>query len=143
VAVSNTAVFPQTPKRGMVQVANADGTTKKTVVTAGANGSKIVAVTAASDDTGNRTFNIYVTRSGTSYLLGTVTIPTLAGTDGSAPGIDILGGGTTNQIPGLPVDNDGQRYILLESGDTLQAALTTGAVTAAKTVHLSAVYADF
>ena len=40
-AVSNTAVFPQTPKRGMVQVANADGTTKKTVVTAGANAQRL------------------------------------------------------------------------------------------------------
>lgn len=141
-AVSSTAVFPQTPKRGMVQIVPADTTTKKTLVTAGANGSKVVSITAASDDSSNKTFSIYVTRSATDYLLGTVTVPTLSGTDGSAPSVDLLGGGTTNQIPGLPIDNDGQRYILLENGDVLKvAALVT--LTAAKTAHFHSNYADF
>jgi hypothetical protein len=141
-AVTNTAIFPQAPKRGMVQAVNADGTGKKAVVTAGANGAKVVSLTAASDDTSNRSFGIYVTRSATDYLLGTVTVPLAAGTDGSTPSVDLLGGGTANLIPGLPVDNDGQRYIFLENGDVLKVAALV-AVTAAKTVHFQANYADF
>lgn len=135
--VSNTAVFPQTPKKGLVQIVNADGTTKKTVVTAGADGIKVVALNASSDDTSNRTLQVFITRSVTSYLIGSAVITTLAGTDGSTLPIDMLA-----LIPGLPVDNDGQRYLFLESGDTLQVAVT-GAVTAAKTVHVAADAANF
>lgn len=141
-AVSNNPVFPQTPTLGLVQVVNADSTGKKTILTAGANGTKVVAIRATSDDTSNRSFGIYVTRGGTDYLIGTVTIPTLAGTDGSAPAIDILGGGTTGQMPGIAIDNDGQRYLLLMNGDVLKAAALV-AVTSAKTVNLSAYGADF
>jgi len=137
VTVSNTAVFPQTPKKGLVQIVNADGTTKKTVVTAGADGIKVVALNASSDDTSNRTLQVFITRSVTSYLIGSAVITTLAGTDGSTLPIDMLA-----LIPGLPVDNDGQRYLFLESGDTLQVAVT-GAVTAAKTVHVAADAANF
>jgi len=137
VTVSNTAVFPQTPKKGLVQIVNADGTTKKTVVTAGADGIKVVALNVSSDDTSNRTLQVFITRSVTSYLIGSAVITTLAGTDGSTLPIDMLA-----LIPGLPVDNDGQRYLFLESGDTLQVAVT-GAVTAAKTVHVAADAANF
>jgi hypothetical protein len=44
--------------------------------------------------------------------------------------------------PGLPVDNDGNPFILLVSGDTLQAkSLTT--VTSGKLISLTAIYGDF
>ncbi len=140
-AVSATPVFPQTPKHGLVQCVNADGTNKKTVITAGSNGSKVLSLLGASDDTSDRTFLVYVTRSGTSYLIGSCLIPDLSGTDGGTdPTVNLL---NSTNIPGLPVDNDGQRYLLLQSGDTLDVALTTGAVTAGKTVHFSSNYADF
>jgi hypothetical protein len=136
-AVSNTAVFPQAPMKGLVQIVNADSTGKKTACTAGANGSKVTGLNVCSDDTSNRTLQVFITRSATDYLIGTAVITTLAGTDGSTLPIDVL-----SLIPGLPVDNDGQRYLFLQSGDTLRVAITS-AVTAAKTVHVATEAADF
>lgn len=135
----NSIVAVQTPKRGMVQIVNADASALKVLVTAGANGSKVVSVNVASDDTSDRLVQLYVTRGGVDYLLGTVNVPTLSGTNNTAPTVNLF---NTTQMPGLPVDNDGQPYLLLESGDVLKVK-TTSTVTAAKTVHVSANYGDF
>ena len=136
-AVTNTAVFAQRPRKAVAQLLTGDSTNKKALVTAGADGSKLVSLSASSDDTSNRTIQLFITRSSTDYLIGTAVVPTLAGTDGATLPVDML-----SLIPGLPVDNDGQRYLFLESGDALKVA-TTVAVTAAKAVHLAADYADF
>lgn len=135
----NSAVTVQTPKRGMVQIVAADTSSLKTLVTAGANGSKVASVNLASDDTSDRLVQLYVTRSGTDYLLGTVNVPTLSGTNGTAATVNAM---NASMMPGLPCDNDGQPYLLLESGDVLKVKTTT-TVTAAKTVHATANYGDF
>ena len=139
-SVTATPVFAQTPKCGMVQVVNADGTNSKIVYTAGANGSKITALLAASNDSSARIFLIRITRSAVNYVLTAVSIPANSGTDGTAPSVDLL---SSSMFTGLPVDNDGQKYLLLESGDTLTVALSTSAVTSGKTVHFKAIGADF
>lgn len=139
-AVTATPAFVQTPKIGVVQCVNADGTSAKTVVTAGANGSKIVSLTATSDDTSARIFRIGLVRSATTYVLATINIPIASGTDGTAAAVDMM---SIISWPGQPLDNDGQRYFFLQSGDTLTVTLTTGAVTAAKTVSFAANYGDF
>lgn len=140
--MTNTPVFTQTPKIGLVTCVNADGTTAKTVYTAGSNGSKIVALTATSTEVNpnNRTFTVSITRSATAYTLVTVTIPFGSGTDGSTAAVDLL---NSTILPSLPLDNDGQKYLFLQSGDTLTVALTTSAVTAGKTVTFAAIAADF
>lgn len=138
-AVSYNPVFPQTPKVSMTTIANGDGTTAKTLVTAGSNGTKVVALQICSDDTSARVVQIGVTRSATFTLLGSVNVPTLAGTDGTTPAVN---GHSLVYNPGLPLDNDGETYIFLQSGDTLQVKTTT-TVTAAKTVSLTAFHADF
>ena len=139
--MATVATYVGTPKVGLVSAVNADGTTAKTIVTAGSSGSKIVSLQVTSNDTSARTFIISIVRSAAIFIQGTFTIALASGTDGSAPSIDILG--NTTLFPGLPVDNDGQRYMLLQSGDTLTATLTTSAVTAAKTVSFTAHYGDF
>ena len=127
----------QTPKHGLVQIANGDASNLKTVVTAGASGSKVTGVIASSSDTSAKDVQIGVSRSSTFYPLATATIPITAGQVAGTPGIDLL-----SYIPGLPVDNDGQRYLYLESGDTLDAkSLTT--VTTAKLISLHSVHGDF
>lgn len=123
----NSIVTPQTPKNGVVQILPADTTTQKTVFTAGSNGSKVTGLVLSSTDTSARDVAVSVTRSGTSYLLGTVTLPIGAGFSGAVPAVNGL------TFPGLPADSDGNPYLLLLSGDTLTvAALTT--VTAAKVI---------
>ena len=139
-ALSNVPVLVQTPKIGLVQCVNADGTNPKTVVTPGTNGSKVTSLTVASNDTASRTFNIFITRSAANYLIGSVTVPAGSGNDGSTPSVNAL---TSALIPGLPVDNDGQPYLFLQQNDALVVALTTSSVTTAKTVSFAAVYGDF
>lgn len=137
---TNSIVTPQAPVITPITIVNADASNKKTACTAGSNGTKVVSLTACSDDTSNRIVQVFLTRSATNYLLGSAVVTTLAGTDGATAVVDLLN--NTTIFPGLPVDNDGQRYLFLKSGDTLTVASTT-TVTAAKTVTITCNSADF
>ena len=138
-AVSFQPIFVQAPKAGVAAFVNADGTAKKTVVTAGANGTKVTAVTAASTDTSARVIALWLTRSATSYLVTSAQVAVASGSDGTTPTTDLLG---STLWPGMSVDGSGQRYLLLQSGDTLQASMVV-AVTAVKEVDVTAVYGDY
>lgn len=136
----NSIITVQTPTNGKVQIKNADGQAQKTVYTGNANGSKIVALLLQSTDTAARDVQISVTNGGTSYPLGTVTVPIGAGNSGSVPSVNALG---NNQLPGLPVDSDGNPFIFLVSAsDTLTVeALTT--VTSPLAITAIAIAGDF
>ena len=136
--VTDTPVFVQALGLGLVQIANADASGLKTVVTAGANGSKISALLFASDDTTARDIQWGVERGGTFYPVATVTVAIGAGTTAAAAAVDAF---STANCPGLPTDANGQPYLHLISGDTLKIkSLTT--VTSAKLVSAKAVYGD-
>jgi hypothetical protein len=136
-AITPTPVYPQTPKNGHVQILPADASGLKTLYTAGSNGSKITAVICSSTDTSARDVSVGVTRSAVFYALGTTTVAITAGTIAATAAQDMFTG-----IPGLPIDNDGQVYIFIESGDTFQVkSLTT--VTAAKELDFNCIGADF
>lgn len=131
-------IFVGTPKRGMAQILNATASALVAVVTAGASGSKVVSLIVTSDDSADRIVQLFITRGGVDYLLGSYTIPDLSGTNGvTDPAVNMF-----TYINGLPRDNDGQAYLLLESGDVLKAKSTT-TVTAAKTISIHANYGDF
>lgn len=136
----NSVVSVQTPKNGKVQIINGDGTAQKTVYTAGANGSKVTGLILESTDTAAHDIAISITNAGTSYTLGTVSVPIGAGFSGTVPSVS---GFNSTQLPGLPTDSDGNPYILLQSGDTLTVAALV-AVTAGKIINVNAVAAgDF
>src|SRR5262249_58135881 len=102
-AVTATPVFVQTPKNTQITIVNADASSNKTLVTAGTNGTKVTGITLCSDDTSARVVQIQITRSAVTILVGSVNVPTLAGTDGTTVGVD---GMSSTLIPGLPVGND-------------------------------------
>ena len=137
--MASAPAFVGTPKCGLVQIVNADASNQKTLVSAGANGSKIVSVMLSTDDTSSRIIQLSIKRSSTNYILGSVTVATLAGTDGVTPAQPAF---DLSLLRGLPVDNDGNPFIFLESGDELDIKSTT-TVTSGKTVHAVAVYGDF
>lgn len=137
-AISHQPVFVQTPKIGPQSFVNADGTTKKTVVTAGVNGTKVVGLTATSTDTAARVCQVWLTRSAVSYLLVAVSVPIGAGSDGVIPNVDLL---SLILWPGLPVDGVSP-FFFLQSGDTLQVSMAV-AVTAAKEIDVTAQFSDF
>src|SRR5262249_33998578 len=138
-AVISTAVFAQSPKHTQIAIVYAQTSANKTLVTAGTNGTKVTGITLCSDDTSARVVQIQITRSAVTILVGSVNVPTLAGTDGTTVGVD---GMSSTLIPGLPVDNDGQKYIFLGPGDALTIKSTT-TVTVAKTISATAIHADF
>ncbi len=129
-------VFFSAVKNAVVQIVNADASALKTLATGATNGSKVFSPTLASDDTSARVIQIGVTISAVFYLLGSVSVPAGAGTVG-ATSINAFA-----NIPNIPVDNDGNPFVYLASGSTLQIKSET-TVTAAKTVHASALQEDF
>jgi hypothetical protein len=117
----------------------ADTTTKKTLVTAGTNGSKIAALIVTSTDTAARILQLWLTRSAVSYLIGSVEITIASGSDGTTPSVNLL---NTTAIPGLPIDSDGQPYLFIAGADTLQASVTV-TVTSAKEIDVISVFGNF
>lgn len=132
--MSATPVFVGTPNVGLVQIVNADASAQKTLFTAGASGSKITSISAVSDDTAARVIQLSVLRGGTNYPIATVNVPIGSGSDGTIVAVDLM---SLTLSPWLPLDNDGEAYILLKSGDVLQAKALTS-ITAAKTMTLLA-----
>ena len=76
------ATFARQPRHGLAQIANADASGQKTVVTAGASGSKVTALYASSTDTSARVIAISIVRSATTYLLASPTVVLRAGDPG-------------------------------------------------------------
>lgn len=134
----NSIITPQAFNVGVqnfVQGADSAGTFK-TIFTAGANGSKLTGIMVASDDgSATHVLTLVLTRSATNYYLGAYTLPVNSGTDGAAPAVDMLNGGPAGLIPGLPIDNDGQRYLPLISGDVLKLTFAT-ALTSGKRIDV-------
>lgn len=133
--------FLKQPKKGLVQIANADASAQKTVVTAGSSGSKVTALYASSTDTSARDVQVALVRGGTTYILGTTTVALRSGDTAGTPVVDLLNT-TVFPVGLLANDQDAQKYLFLESGDTLVvSALTT--VTSGKIISVHADYADF
>lgn len=97
---------------------NTNGTT---IETAGTYGSRVIALTATTNDTVTVNVFLYVLRGGSTVVpLGLVNIPLSSGNTFAARfAVDFLNG--TN-IPGLPLDNTGRQYIPLLAGDVLRAS---------------------
>lgn len=72
-------------------------------------------------------------------VMGTVVVAITAGTDGATAGVCAF---TSTIFPALPVDNDGQPYMLLESGDYLCIA-SSATITANKIINAMAQSGDF
>lgn len=138
-ALSHQGVYVQLPKNGLAQILSADTTTKKTIFTAGAvngNGNKITGLSITNTDTNAYTVQIWIDRGGVKYPQITLTIPLSSGFTNAAPPVNVFSNW------GLPVDNDGQKYLFLETGDLLQfASLTT--LAAAQSLNAQAVHSEF
>lgn len=130
--VTATPIFPQTITNEVVNISNSTSTNLVTAYTGGTNGSKIEMWNIASTDTAARYLQIWFTISATSYLLGTIAIPLTSGdsSTGVVPSVNVLG---NQYLPGLPRDSNGNPYLYIASGTTLQISVIT-AVTSGKTI---------
>lgn len=131
--------FPKQPQANRVTIVNADAQAQKTGYTAGASGSKIIAIIVTSTDTATCDIQTSITNGGTSYPLGTKTIAISAGTVAGTNAVNLLD--PTNMV-GLPIDSDGNPFVYLISGDTLTfESLVT--VTSGKTIVIHVFGMDF
>jgi len=139
-AVTASPIFPQALVMGVQNIKNADASTLKTLITGGANGTKVVSVQATSTETASaRVIALWLTRNAVSYLITSVNVPVNSGFDGTTATIDLM---NITQNVGLPAAAgttafDGQTYIILQYNDTLQVSSTT-TVTAGKEIDLVA-----
>lgn len=117
----NSIVTMQTATRGIVQFLQGADTagTYKTIYTAGANGSKCNGLWSTNDDAAvTHPLTVQLTNAGVRY--GGVTVMTTS-SQGFASGVPALNLLAPTLWPGLPLDSDGNPYLLMVSGDTLQA----------------------
>lgn len=140
---ANSIVTAQTPNRGIVQFlqgTDAAGT-YKTLYTAGANaGSKCTAVWETNNDgTATHLVTLEVVNGGVKY--GGVAMATVIN-DGYATGVPAKNLMASTNWPGLPLDSDGNPFVFLAVGDTLQATYATALTTSDK-INLEAVCVDF
>lgn len=131
--------LPTGINNGSVKFTSADGTTAKTLFTAGTNDSNVKSIVVHSDDTTARNIVLNRVNTGITYPIGTVNIPITAGATGSIASVDLI---NSTLIPGLPLDSTGKPYLPLKTGDTLTVAPLV-AVTAAKTITITSFGEDF
>lgn len=138
----NSIVTPQTVNAGTPQTwANSDGTTAKTVYTAGSNGSVVRGINATTTDTSANIVNLtrQVAGSGSFFQIGAPTVPASSGTNGTAASKDL---NNISDIPSSYVDAAGNRVIVLGPNDVLQCA-PQSAVTSGKLLTIQAFGQDF
>lgn len=74
-AANTTPIFPATPHIAAQTFANSDGTSEKTVITAGANGTLLQAIVISSNDTVDHTASFWLNDGTTDHYLGAVAVP--------------------------------------------------------------------
>lgn len=148
---ANSFIAPQTPANGKAQIISTTSTLvianngasvtsgAVTAYTCGANGSKITGIFAGSNDTAAMTLQVILVNT-TVYALATVTVGINAGSVVGTPVVNIL---TPANMPGLPMDSDGNPYLYCNSGDLIRVGVLTTAVTANKYLSVVVVAADF
>lgn len=132
--MANSPIFFGTIKTAAAQIQNADASNLITLYTAPANGGKVESIAGTSSDTAARDVSLVVSKGGVDYVIGTKTIPITAGQIAATPAVDLLNG---VECPWSRLDENGNRFLLLDSGCVLKVkSLTT--VTAAKALQVFA-----
>ena len=111
--------FVNTANNNAVTFVNADGTALKTLITAGANGTKVMAINANKFDGTARFLELYWSNGVTDFLIAEISLPIMAGlTTNNA--VDLLSG---TKIPALEIDNNGNRFLRIKSGESIKVAM--------------------
>lgn len=128
----NSVILPQSFNQAGLSFAAADTNTFKSLITAGANGSIIRAISAWSNDTAAINLVLEIFDGVNAFRIGTVRIPTLSGTDGAVVAKNIL---NNADMPFLTLDANGNPYLSLKAGYVLKVGCLV-TITAAKLLEL-------
>lgn len=138
-AGNNSPIFPGTVKNYAARIQNSDASNPVTLIAGPTNGCKVESISACSDDTSAVVVQLIATISAVDYVLGEVTIPIAAGTNGSTKAVNLL---NTTDLPWLRSDEAGRPYLYVANGTTLKIKAKT-TVTAAKFLQFLAQAGDF
>lgn len=138
----NSVVTPQTPTRGIVQFLQGTDSpgTYKTLYTGGTNGSKCIAIWENNND-GSATHLVTIEIVNSTVKYGGIALTTVSN-EGYGSAVPARNFFSTALWPGLPNDSDGNPFIFLASGDTLQATYAT-TLTSSDKINLVAVCMDY
>lgn len=135
--MSATPQFFRNIKDAVLRLNNASGTTLQTFLAGSTDGLRIKSLIATNGDSTARVLQIVKTVSAVDYILGEVSVPAGAGTDGATPAVNLL---NSTMMPGL--QNDGiQRFLEVANGTTLKIKSKT-AITAPNEVHVVGEYGE-
>jgi hypothetical protein len=139
----NSFYAPTIPNAGMqVWAAGTDAPSAvKTIYTGAAKGSKCVGLFISNyDGTSTHPFNLSLhSATGQTTALAQVTLPIGAGVNAGTPALAPM---QPTIWPGLPLDSEGNRYIYLPQGWTIQGAYASALGTGAS-IGATAICADF
>lgn len=141
-AVPNSFISPQTPNRGIVQFLQGTDSagTYKTLYTAGSNGSRCYAMWMTNNDaSATHVVTVQIVNSAVKYGGTALLSVQSAGFTNGTPAQSLI---TPTIWPGLPLDQYGNPYIQLVSGDTIQATFAT-ALTSTDVLNIVASCSDF
>lgn len=137
-SANTSPIFGKNVKSWAVTFVNADGTTPKTLITAGTEGCRVLGINVVTDDSSNETIQLYLQLLGigSNYLIGGKLVTALSGT-GASP-LTSIGVLDPAQIGSLQADGS----LLLAGTDVLKVA-PVAAVTSAKTTTIIAWSSDY
>jgi len=138
-AVTATPIFIQTPQSFGVQIQNSDSTNKKTIYTAGANGSVIESLFVTSTDTADEDVILYVNDGTTDFQIGRIKVPLNSGNTNAVPTLDLM---RHSQLPFFESDNAGNRVLKLKASHILKVA-AAAAITSGKFLNFFGTGGDF
>lgn len=138
-AVTATPIFPQLIQSPVAQILPADTTTLKTIVTAGADGTRVDRILVSYTDSGSRDLQFVITSGGTDYILCTMTLPANSGNLAAVPPLSVFD--HANMV-GLLNDVNGNKVLFLGSGAVLKCKVTSS-VAAAKIVAFNVQLGNF
>lgn len=131
-------VYAITPKNSVGNIVNATGigalasnTNGIAIYTAPTAGARVTSLFLTSSDTANRDFFLYVLNGSTVNPIGIVNVPL---NSGNASGVLAVDGLDPTVVKGLPIDNNGKRYIELMGSAVLKFSALV-AVTATRQVN--------
>jgi hypothetical protein len=140
-AKTNTIPSVQSVNNVDGSIANATGTGKITVWTAGANDAVLKSFGCSNTDTASHIVQVFVNigGAGTDRLIGSLTVAASAGNDGATAAVDILRSG---MVPWLSIDAYGNQVFNAKAGTTIKVS-TTVAAASGKTIDFFGEGGDF
>jgi hypothetical protein len=140
-AGTNLPIFPQTIANWSTVLVNANGTSTVNFVSGATNGTKVESMMATSNNTSDLALDLWVNNGGSDTLLASILVVANSGNNSNLaiPAVDVL---RSSQLPALPYDSNGNKYLYIAYGTNLKVSANV-AVASGKVLGVWAAGANF